>query len=119
MQGALTNSGFLPMQDLTVDQRSLEGSEEGIQQPQPKETFFQWFAQTGDRQDEEFNSDEIADIIREQIWPNPLPLYYGEVVSSSAFSLLMKTKGPCDCGDVLEMHMVGRFSKLRTLSEAT
>ena len=86
-----SDSRLLSVQDLTVDQKSLEGSEEGNQQPQPRETFFQWFAQTGARQDEEYNSDEIADIIREQIWPNPLPLYYGEVVSSSAFSLLMTT----------------------------
>ncbi|CAK0781990.1 hypothetical protein CVIRNUC_005524 [Coccomyxa viridis] len=65
--------------DLTVDQKSPEASEEGVKQSQPKESFFQWFMQTGERRDDEFNSDEIADIIREQIWPNPLPLYYGEV----------------------------------------
>ena len=47
--------------------------------------------QTGERRDEEFNSDEIADIIREQIWPNPLPLYYGEVVSTQLSSVLMDT----------------------------
>ena len=62
-----------------------------MKQSQPKESFFQWFMQTGERRDDEFNSDEIADIIREQIWPNPLPLYYGEVVSPQLFSVLMKT----------------------------
>ena len=82
MQSKLSHSGLLPVQDLTVMQKSLEASEEGIKQPQPKETFFHWFQQTGERRDEEFNTDEIADIIRDQIWPNPLPLYYGEVVST-------------------------------------
>ena len=77
-----------------MDQKSLEASEEGVKQSQPKETFFQWFKQTGERQDEEFNSDEIADIIREQIWPNPLPLYYGEVVSTELLSMLMETGAP-------------------------
>ena len=89
MQSMLSHAGVLSVQDLTVDQKSLEASEAGIEQPQPKETFFQWFQQTGERRDEEFNSDEIADIIREQIWPNPLPLYYGEVVSTQYSTLLM------------------------------
>lgn len=51
--------------------------EDGSKILQAKTSFFQWFEMTGSNETE----DEIADIIREQIWPNPLQLYYGEGVS--------------------------------------
>ena len=59
----------------------------------PRRPSFSGSSRPGSAETRKFNSDEIADIIREQIWPNPLPLYYGEVVSTQVPSpMLMKTE---------------------------
>ncbi len=70
------------MQDLTVDEDLLEDDGKGWQQPRSKESFFLWFDQVG-AQGEVLSVDEISEIIRDQIWPNPLALYYGEAVRAS------------------------------------
>ncbi|KAI5080882.1 hypothetical protein GOP47_0004065 [Adiantum capillus-veneris] len=44
----------------------------GTKRSLPEESFFKWFVETG------WTQDEIADIIREDLWPNPLKYFHND-----------------------------------------
>jgi hypothetical protein len=79
LRTSLLMGPFACMQNLTVDEDLLEDDGEGGQRARPKESFFMWFDQVGP-QGEVLSVDEISEIIHDQMWPNPLALYYGEAV---------------------------------------
>ncbi len=65
----------MSLQDLT--QVKAPAGDEADEDAQQATSFFQWFDVP---EDEPATEDEIAEIIRDQIWPNPLQLYMGETV---------------------------------------
>lgn len=46
----------------------------GMKRSQPEESFFKWFSETLQK-DLSDGTDEVADIIREDLWPNPLKYF--------------------------------------------
>ena len=56
-----------------------------------RDSFFLWFEEGVPRGDATLADDPVADIIKEQIWPNPLPLYlaghYVRACSCHTFNL--------------------------------
>ena len=84
------------MQNLTVDEDLLEDDGKGGQRPHPKESFFLWFDQVGP-QGEVLSVDEISEIIHDQIWPNPLALYYGEVVCAHCLCFCVRILALAGC----------------------
>ena len=69
----------MALQDLT-QAKDPAGDEAEEDAPQAT-SFFQWFDVP---EDEPATEDEIAEIMREHIWPNPLQLYMGETVRTLA-----------------------------------
>ena len=62
---------LMGLQDLT----QLNALDEAHKDGQQTTSFFHWFTEPVDGAE-----DEVAETIREQIWPNPLQLYMGETV---------------------------------------
>ena len=84
------------MQNLTVDEDLLEDDGKGGQRARPKESFFLWFDQVGP-QGEVLSVDEISEIIHDQIWPNPLALYYGEAVCTHCLCFCVRVLAIAGC----------------------
>lgn len=84
------------MQNLTVDEDLLEDDGKGGQRPRPKESFFLWFDQVGP-QGEVLSVDEISEIIHDQIWTNPLALYYGEAVRAHCLCFCVRILALAGC----------------------
>lgn len=73
------------LQDLTQLNVPDEADEDG----QQATSFFHWFTEPAD---EPATEDEVAETIREQIWPNPLQLYMGETVRAPVVASWSETK---------------------------
>lgn len=84
------------MQNLTVDEDLLEDDGKGGQRARRKESFFLWFDQVGP-QGEVLSVDEISEIIHDQIWPNPLALYYGEAVCAHCLCFCVRVLALAGC----------------------
>ncbi|URE45189.1 Nucleosome chromatin assembly [Musa troglodytarum] len=52
---------------------------EGGKRPLAEESFFSWFSETQQKNLTEGFSDEVAEIIKEDLWPNPLKYFNNEV----------------------------------------
>ncbi|EHA8590258.1 NAP1-related protein 2 [Cocos nucifera] len=50
----------------------------GKKRPFPEESFFSWFGETQQKSISEGFSDEVAEIIKEDLWPNPLKYFNNE-----------------------------------------
>nr|XP_010926547.1 NAP1-related protein 2 isoform X2 [Elaeis guineensis] len=50
----------------------------GNKRPSPEESFFSWFGETQQKSISEGFSDEVAEIIKEDLWPNPLKYFNSE-----------------------------------------
>ncbi|XP_010917030.1 NAP1-related protein 2 [Elaeis guineensis] len=50
----------------------------GNKRPFPEESFFSWFGETQQKSISEGFSDEVAEIIKEDLWPNPLKYFNNE-----------------------------------------
>ncbi|XP_072977727.1 NAP1-related protein 2-like [Typha angustifolia] len=50
----------------------------GSKRPFPDESFFSWFGETTKKDISEGFSDEVAEIIKEDLWPNPLKYFNNE-----------------------------------------
>ncbi|CAH9117271.1 unnamed protein product [Cuscuta epithymum] len=50
----------------------------GNKRPPPEESFFSWFSETQPKDIAEGLSDEVAEIIKEDLWPNPLKYFNNE-----------------------------------------
>ncbi|XP_024974677.1 NAP1-related protein 2-like isoform X1 [Cynara cardunculus var. scolymus] len=48
----------------------------GNKRPAPEESFFSWFSETHQKEGGGLIRDEVAEIIKEDLWPNPLK-YFG------------------------------------------
>lgn len=49
-----------------------------VKRPHAEESFFSWFSETQQKNMSEGVSDEVADIIKEDLWPNPLKYFNNE-----------------------------------------
>lgn len=47
----------------------------GSKRPHEEESFFSWFSETQQRDDMDEIHDEVAEIIKEDLWPNPLTYF--------------------------------------------
>ncbi|XP_074583170.1 NAP1-related protein 2-like [Curcuma longa] len=52
---------------------------EGGKRPLSEESFFSWFSETQQKNLTEGFSDEVAEILKEDLWPNPLRYFNNEV----------------------------------------
>uniref|UniRef100_A0A5B6ZX19 Putative NAP1-related protein 2 n=1 Tax=Davidia involucrata TaxID=16924 RepID=A0A5B6ZX19_DAVIN len=50
----------------------------GSKRPHAEESFFTWFSETQQKDDMDEIHDEIAEIIKEDLWPNPLTYFNNE-----------------------------------------
>ncbi|KAA8542418.1 hypothetical protein F0562_023446 [Nyssa sinensis] len=50
----------------------------GCKRPHAEESFFTWFSETQQKDDMDEIHDEIAEIIKEDLWPNPLTYFNNE-----------------------------------------
>ncbi|XAR65476.1 hypothetical protein NMG60_11009617 [Bertholletia excelsa] len=50
----------------------------GSKRPHAEESFFTWFSETEQKDDMDEIQDEVAEIIKEDLWPNPLTYFNNE-----------------------------------------
>ncbi|VFQ96927.1 unnamed protein product [Cuscuta campestris] len=55
-----------------------EHDKKGNKRPPPEESFFTWFTETQQKDIADGFSDEVAEIIKEDLWPNPLKYFNNE-----------------------------------------
>ena len=84
----------MSLQDLT--QAKPPAGDEAEEDGQQATSFFQWFDVPAP-EDEPATEDEIAEIMREHIWPNPLQLYMGETVRTLADSCCQAHRPLINC----------------------
>ncbi|KAH7683884.1 template-activating factor I protein [Dioscorea alata] len=62
-----------------VDIANSAGLEKkGSKRPLAEESFFSWFGETQQKNDSDGMTDEVAEIIKEDLWPNPLKYFNNE-----------------------------------------
>ncbi|XP_050945175.1 NAP1-related protein 2-like [Cucumis melo] len=66
----------------------VNGEKKGKKRPLTEDSFFSWFGETDQKDITELH-DEVAEIIKEDLWPNPLK-YFNNVISF-AFVLYLFT----------------------------
>ena len=65
---------FLCVQDLTAKGSTpVKGGRKRVHEEQEQESFFCWFMDHGDA-----GADELGEVIKDDIWPNPLQYYLSE-----------------------------------------
>lgn len=57
----------------------------GTKRPFTEESFFSWFGETQPKSMSEVITDEVADIIKEDLWPNPLKYFNNEADEEDDF----------------------------------
>jgi hypothetical protein len=62
-------------QSLVEDAEGIEMEVNGRKRQRVRDSFFLWFEEGVARGEASIADDPVADIIKEQIWPNPLALY--------------------------------------------
>jgi template-activating factor I len=56
-----------------------EHDKNGKKRPHADDSFFSWFGETQQKDDMEEIHDEIAELIKEDLWPNPLTYFNNEI----------------------------------------
>ncbi|KAK1309325.1 hypothetical protein QJS10_CPA09g01479 [Acorus calamus] len=56
----------------------VANDKKGNKRPHAEESFFSWFSETQQKGLSEVINDEVADIIKEDLWPNPLKYFNNE-----------------------------------------
>ncbi|KAK1289765.1 hypothetical protein QJS10_CPB18g01357 [Acorus calamus] len=56
----------------------VANDKKGNKRPHAEESFFSWFSETQQKNVSEVINDEVADIIKEDLWPNPLKYFNNE-----------------------------------------
>ncbi|KAH7302687.1 hypothetical protein KP509_23G082800 [Ceratopteris richardii] len=74
-EGTTSISGTQPRWKDGMDFTNGRNHTIGMKRPPPEESFFKWFTDTEQKDSSEGIHDEIADIIREDLWPNPLKYF--------------------------------------------
>ncbi|XP_059645124.1 NAP1-related protein 2 isoform X2 [Cornus florida] len=56
----------------------VANDKKGTKRPHAEESFFSWFSETQQKDDLDEIHDEVAEIIKEDLWPNPLTYFNNE-----------------------------------------
>jgi len=59
-------------------QNGVNHEKKGNKRPATEDSFFSWFSETPEKDDLDDIHDEIAEIIKEDLWPNPLTYFNNE-----------------------------------------
>eukprot|EP00250_Pteridium_aquilinum_P005597 c15669_g1_i1 orf=478-1269(-) len=74
-EGTTSISGTQPRWKDGMDFTNGIRHEVGMKRSIPEESFFKWFSETQQKDSSDGIHDEVAEIIREDLWPNPLKYF--------------------------------------------